>query len=113
MIAKSIKGNSTEEIKTALQQSMVDGYKPTLAFVFISIKQDIDAVSMLLDQKGIQVFGATTGGEFIDGEIGAGTIAILLINLDPSNFMILLEDYSDKDPEVCGKGDGGKSKSEI
>jgi len=43
MKAKSIKGTSAEEIKTALQQSMSDGYQPTLAFVFLSVKQDIDA----------------------------------------------------------------------
>lgn len=100
MKAKSIKGTSPEEIKAALRESTADGFKPTLAFVFISIKQDIDAVSNLLDHEGIQIFGTTTGGEFIDGDIGAGTIAILLLDMNPSNFQVLLEDYSDKDPEA-------------
>jgi len=113
MKAKSIKGNSTEEIKTALVQSMADGYKPTLAFVFISIKQDIDAVSNLLDQHGIRIFGATTGGEFIDGEIGAGTIAILLTDMNPANFMVLLEDYSDKDPEELTQMMARKAKEQF
>lgn len=45
MKARSIKGNSTEEIKNALQQSMADGYQPTLAIVFMSVKQDTEAVS--------------------------------------------------------------------
>lgn len=113
MKAKSIKGNSSEKIKSALEKSMADGFKPTLAFIFISIKQDIDAVSNLLDQQGIQVFGATTGGEFIDGDIGAGTIAILLLDLDPSNFMILLEDYRDKDPEVLAGEMARKAKEQF
>jgi len=113
MKAKSIKGNSTAEIKTALEQSVNDGFKPTLAFVFISIKQDVDAVCTLLDQLGIQIFGATTGGEFIDGEIGAGTIAILLVDMDPSNFMILLGDYQDKDPESVTKQMAGKAKEHF
>ena len=34
MKAKSIKGKSPEEIKAALEQSMADGFKPTLAIVF-------------------------------------------------------------------------------
>jgi hypothetical protein len=42
MKAKSIKGKSPLEINTALEQSMADGFKPTLAFVFISIKNEID-----------------------------------------------------------------------
>lgn len=103
MKAKSIKGNSTEEINAALTQSMADGYKPTLAFVFISIKQDINAVSNLLNLQKIRIFGATTGGEFIDGEIGDGTIAILLTDMNPASFMVLLEDYSDKNPEALTK----------
>lgn len=86
MKAKSIKGRSTEEIKAALQQSMSDGFQPVLAVVFISIKQDRDAVSGLLDEKAIQIFGATTAGEFIDGEIEEGSIAILLLDMDPAYF---------------------------
>ena len=40
MQAKSIKGNSTEEITTELQTSMEDGFIPTLAIVFLSVAQD-------------------------------------------------------------------------
>jgi hypothetical protein len=42
MKAKSIKGSSPEELDKALEKAMEDNYKPTLAFVFISIKQDLD-----------------------------------------------------------------------
>ncbi|MEO6232148.1 MAG: hypothetical protein ABJB11_21660 [Ferruginibacter sp.] len=40
MKAKSIKGNSTEEIQLALEQNITDDFKPTLAFCFLSFKQD-------------------------------------------------------------------------
>jgi hypothetical protein len=88
MIAKSVKGNSTEEIKNALQQSRADGYQPTLAIVFLSVKQDREAVSKLLDDNGIQLFGATTAGEFIDGEIEEGSIVMLLLDMNPAYFKI-------------------------
>jgi hypothetical protein len=100
MKAKSIKGNSPEEIKTALGQCMADGFNPTLAFVFISIKQDIEMVSNLLDQQGIRIFGATSSGEFIDGDISNGGIAVLLMDINPVNFKLLLLDYHDKEPEA-------------
>jgi hypothetical protein len=94
--AKSIKGKSPEEIQSALVQSMADGFKPTLAIVFLSVKQDRESVSKLLDEKGIQVFGATTAGEFIDGEVEGGSIAILLMNMNPDYFKIeLLETRQD------------------
>ena len=113
MKAKSIKGHSPSEIKTALEQCTSDGFRPTLAFVFMSIKQDIDAVRSLLDQRGIQIFGATTGGEFIDGDIGAGTIAMLLVDMNPANFLLLLDDYGDNDPTESAKDMATKAQSRF
>jgi len=89
MKAKSIKGNSTEEIQSALQESMADGFKPTLAIVFVSIKQDRDAICNLLNKEGISIFGSTTSGEFISEEIGEGSIAIMLLDINPSYFKLL------------------------
>ena len=103
MKAKSIKGHSPSEIKTALEQSMTDGFQPTLAFVFISIKQDVETVSNLLDSLGIQIFGATSSGEFIDGDISNGGIAVLLLDINVSNFEILLHDYRDKEPTAVAR----------
>ncbi|RIW18186.1 hypothetical protein D0X99_00345 [Algoriphagus lacus] len=103
MKAKSIKGTSPAEIKTGLDKCMQDGFKPTLAFVFMSIKQDIDSVRQVLMEHHIQIFGATTGGEFIDGDIGAGSIAILLVDMNPAHFRVLLQDYRDKDTQEVAR----------
>lgn len=95
MIAKTIKGNSPEEIKTALQQSVTDSYKPTLAIVFISIKQDHEAVSKVLDEEGIAIYGATTNGEFTGEGISSGEIAVMLLDINPSYFHIVFEEFSE------------------
>lgn len=88
MKAISIKGKSTEEIKTAFRQSIKDGFKPTLAIVFLSIKQDWQAISAILDQRDIAIFGATTAGEFIDGDIHEGSIALMLLDMDLAYFKL-------------------------
>jgi hypothetical protein len=88
MKAKSVKGKSTEDIQSALEQIMADGFKPTLAIVFLSVKQDREAVSGLLNKKGIQIFGATTAGEFIDGDIEEGSIVMMLLDMDPAFYRI-------------------------
>ncbi len=88
MQAKSIKGNSNEHINAALDESMADGFKPSLAIVFLSVKQDREAISKLLDEKGIQIFGATTAGEFIDGDIEEGSIVMMLLDMNPAYFKI-------------------------
>jgi hypothetical protein len=40
MKAKSIKGTTAEEIQLSLQQSINDNFHPTLAIVFVSVKQE-------------------------------------------------------------------------
>ena len=103
MKAKSIKGNSPSDIKQAFTQSLADGFTPTLAFVFISIKQDRADIVSMLDEKGVTIFGATTCGEFIDGDISSGGIAILLLDMDKAHFHLILESYSGKDVATVTK----------
>lgn len=97
MKAKSIKGKSKEEILSALKQSMADGFSPTLAIVFISIKQDRKAIVGLLHQYGIDVFGATSCGEFINGHQSEGETAILLLDISREYYTILIEDVENAD----------------
>ena len=96
MKAKSIKGKSPEEIKSALETSIADGFKPTLAVVFLSISQDRKAICEILDKEGIDIFGATSTGEFIDEELGKDSIAILLLDMKREYFSVFIEEYPDK-----------------
>lgn len=93
MKAKSIKGKSYREIQTALQESMADGFEPTLAVVFLSVAQDRNTICQLLDENNIAVFGVTTHGEFIDEQLEKGSIAILLLDINPDYFSILFAEY--------------------
>jgi hypothetical protein len=96
MKAKSIKGKSAEDIKSALGQSMTDGFKPTLAVVFLSVSQDRKAICNLLDSNGIAIFGATTSGEFIDEVTEKGTVVILLLDIKMDYFQIFFDEYPEK-----------------
>lgn len=104
MKAKSIKGSSSEEITSALEQSMADGFKPTLAIVFISIKQDRQAICQVFDAEGIAVFGATTNGEFIDEETEQGSVAVLLLDINRDCFQIFMETYPGKNYREVARG---------
>ncbi|MEO6669500.1 MAG: FIST N-terminal domain-containing protein [Ferruginibacter sp.] len=91
MKAKSITGKSTEEMRSALQQCIAEDFKPTLAILFISIKQDRKAVCELFSQHGIDLLGATSCGEFINGYQSEGEAAILLLDLSRESYSILFE----------------------
>ncbi len=110
MKAKSIKGKSTEEIKSALADSMADGFIPTLAFVFLSVSQDRKAIGNVLDEKDIVIFGATTSGEFIDELTEKGSVVMLLLDLNRDYFQIYFEEFSEKNYRETASGIAKKAK---
>jgi hypothetical protein len=96
MKAKSIFGNSPEEIKNALDNAMADHFTPTLAVVFISVKQDRNAICDLLKSKDIEIFGATSCGEFINGHQSEGETVVLLMDVKREYFTIIIEDVENE-----------------
>lgn len=113
MTAKSIKGKSTSEILSELQQSLSDGFKPTLAICFISKSQDRKAICDLLDKEGIAIFGCTTNGEFIDEVTEKGSAAILLLDMKKENFQVFFEDYPNKNYREVARGIARKAKEKF
>lgn len=113
MKAKSIKGKSQEEIKTALIKSMTDGFKPTLAIAFISKSQDRKAITEILDAAGINIYGATTNGEFVDEETEIGSAAILLLDINKAYFRIYFEEYPKRNFREVAKWIAQKAKREF
>ncbi len=101
MNAKSIKGKSPEEIMSSLQDAMADGFKPTLAIMFISIKQDRNLVVDMLVKMGMDVIGATSSGEFVNGHQSEGEIVIMLLEIPRDYYTIIYDDIADKDLETA------------
>jgi hypothetical protein len=97
MQAKSIKGNSPEEIQNALRESTADGFKPTLAILFVSVKMDRDAVCNILQEHDIDIMGATSCGEFIEGHQSEGEAVSMLLDMDRDAYTILYEDIGDRE----------------
>lgn len=112
MKAKTIKGKSPDEIEVALKQCLAgQDFRPSLAIVFMSIKQDREAVCILLENMGISIFGSTTSGEFIDEEIGEGSIVIMLLDLDPSFFKVLFFETGNSSTYEASKQLGVQGKN--
>jgi hypothetical protein len=96
MKAKSIKGKSVTELKSALAETITADFKPTLAVVFSSVSQDLKGICDVVDAESIAIFGCTTNGEFIDEQTETGSWVMLLMDLNPDYFQIHLEEYPDK-----------------
>jgi hypothetical protein len=112
MKAKSISGKSVAGIQSALQQIKADGFKPALAIVFLTEVEDIDSVTALLDAEHIEIFGASTSQKFSEQGIDEGGIVVLLMDLNPAYFRIVLKDFKTSGSvyrAACEVGDVGKN----
>lgn len=111
MKAKSIKGGSLEEIRSAFQQSMVDGFKPTLAVVFMPDEKEVQSVCELLDKNGIAVFGASSFGQFIDRDFDTTSIVVMLLEIRRQYFKIEFRDTGNNSTKEITRsiGEAGKA----
>lgn len=80
-----------------MKESMKDGFKPTLAIIFLSIKLDRKAICQVLQDQEIDILGATSCGEFINGHQDEGSAVILLLDIHPDAYAILYEDIGDNE----------------
>jgi hypothetical protein len=110
MIARTVQGNNAVDIQKALEQSLIDGYKPTLAIAFVSVKQDTKTVCNILNDAGIQIFGSTTSGEFISPKISEGGIAIMLLDMKPEDFKIIFFETGNNSAFEAAKQLGAEGK---
>lgn len=101
MRAKSIKGKTPGEIRSKLEKCLEHGFNPTLAFVFLTRVEEIDAVTAMLDVEGISVFGASTSEKFNEDGIEPNGIVVLLLDMNPAHFKLVLKDYNAASVSEC------------
>lgn len=95
MKAQSIKGKKPDELKIAFRQCHAEGFQPTIAFVFLTAVEDIDAVTALFDAEGITLFGASTSQKFTEEGIEPDGIVALLMDMNPAHFRVILRDFDE------------------
>lgn len=113
MKAKSLKGKTPEEIKSALAEIMEDGFNPTLAFVFLTEVEYIDAITAMLDAENITIFGASTSEKFSEEGIDHDSIVVLLLDMNPASFKLVLEDYNSASAYECASKAGEEGKNSF
>jgi hypothetical protein len=113
MTGKSINTSSIEELQLALQKLINADFKPTLAVVFMSISLDRKAVCQLLDDYNIAVFGVTTNGEFVNEDLNKQSVAVLLLDINPSYFKVLFQEFPEKNYRNTAKELAQRAKEQI
>jgi hypothetical protein len=110
MKALSIQAKTASELKAAVEKELAStDFQPTLAFVFLTDLKEIDPVCEFFNGKNITLFGASTSEKFTDEGIDTDGIVVLLLDMVPDHFKIVLKDFqSDAVYEVaCQVGEIG------
>ena len=93
MKAKTIKGKSPEEILSAFNESKRDNFNPTLAVIILTNIQNAGPLRSLFTENGIAIFGISTSQKFTETGMQEDDIVVLLLDIDPRYFNIVLNDY--------------------
>jgi hypothetical protein len=91
MNAKTIIANSPEALQAALEAAAAEGFNPTLGLVFAPSGFETRPLAEVLDAHGIAIFGAHTPDRFTDQGIAVEEVTVLLMDLDPACFRIVLK----------------------
>ena len=118
MKAKSIKGKTPSEIQKALNESLSNarlpggqGFKPTLAIIIVSNMEDAEQLRSIFGKQGIAIYGITAPQKFSEQGITEDDIVVMLLDIKPENFKIVLNDYQGSSPYEAGYKTGVAGKN--
>jgi hypothetical protein len=111
MKAKSIKGNSPIEIQAALDESIRDGFRPTLAIITLTNVENAEAIQTIFDNYGMAIFGISTSQKFTGHGLESDDIVALLMDMKPEHFKIVLNDYDGSSVYEAGHQTGITGKN--
>ncbi len=83
---------SLEQVETNIQEALRQGITPTLAIVFCSVVYPLEKVRKLFTGYNIDLFGASSSGEIANCKAYEGSIAVMLLNIDPNVYKLSVFD---------------------
>lgn len=86
----SIISDGIQDLETQMLDYLKQGNHPTLAIVFCSPTNNLDALSRLFDTYDIDVLGCTSAGEIRDEEIAEDSISCLLMDVSKDSYRLFM-----------------------
>ena len=90
----SLNCTNSKQLKNDLEAILNNQFVPSIAFVLTSVHQDIDSIISIFSALDIDIIGCTTAGEIVDDQLYENSIAVLLMDIDKSNYEIILKKYA-------------------
>jgi hypothetical protein len=91
MNVKSFSATSTEILKTQVENTLLNGYKPTLCILFTPFPDEIEAVQSIFEKHHIDLIGCTSAGEIQDDQVLDKSIVCMLLDMNKSAYALFSE----------------------
>jgi hypothetical protein len=95
MIVKSFSATSIAQLTTQIENSILNGYKPTLCILFTPFADKIEAVQSIFEKHQIDLVGCTSAGEIQDDQVLDKAIVCMLLDLNKNTYSIFSETTGD------------------
>lgn len=111
MKAKTINGRTPNEIQKDLDECKSQGFIPTLAIIILTHKKDAEALRSIFGEQGIEIFGITSPQKFSEDGITEEDILVMLLDINPDHFKIVLNEYEGSSAYQAGYNAGISGKT--
>ncbi|MBN3520998.1 FIST C-terminal domain-containing protein [Algoriphagus lutimaris] len=111
MKAKTINGKTPTEIQKELDECMSEGFIPTLATIILTNKEDAEELRSIFGKQGIEIFGITSPQKFSEDGITEAEILVMLLDIKPDHFKIILNEYEGSSAYEAGYNAGLSGKT--
>lgn len=111
MKAKTINGRTPNEIQKELDECKSQGFIPTLAIIILTNKMDAEELRSIFGKQGVEIFGITSPQKFSEDGITEADILVMLLDIKPDHFKIVLNDYEGSTAYQAGYNAGTSGKN--
>ncbi len=84
----TLSGHTVAELSKKIKETITSEFKPTLAISFGSVKRDLKSYVKIFTDHDIQLFGASSSGEFVNEDRIEESIVVMLLDMDPAAFAV-------------------------
>ncbi len=104
---KLINSSSIKSLIKMIDDTIKNSFTPTLAFIYLSVKYDLEYLSKKLKKYPFVIVGATTVGEIYADEIHGvqvkdKSIVCMLVDFDKSTFRVNIKETKENDDYTLG-----------
>lgn len=94
--------DSLVSLEARITKTVKMSFTPSLAIIFSNVNNNFDELSALFGKYNIDFIGGSTAGEFANGEVTKGSMAVMLLDINKNSYRIHFQDCNQLTSKQAG-----------